>query len=218
MAKFKYSKNDILNLTGVELNKLSKQDAIDYLKSANAYANLQVQNIKNYMRKSGFTPNIVSWQKESQTDYLSYDFKFNKNDTIGTIKKKLNTARKFLSAKTSKIKGEVNSFEAVLKDFAKRIGIDVKTLTSQNYKDLWELYNKIKSLDEVRSMYLSAGGYGSNQLQKQIYEIRENNPNLSNEDIISIFSNKVQNQYLNGDNKDEPKSIASTYYSTGKKD
>ena len=189
---------DYINLPSETINSMTKEEL---LKLTRQFALPTTAKQRRLFNSDEFKDlPVVS----SVLDYQNTSFFVNKNMSLNELRHIARLQKNFLQLKTSSLSG----IKDVLDDFYDRIiktgiekGVVIERvkLNKEQYKKLWEVYNRIES--EYQSV-----GYDSNQIQTEIYKvISSERAYMSVDDIIESLPNssRIYEEYKTGDIDDD---------------
>lgn len=193
--------SDLLSIPWEKINKMSYDEMYKYQKQIGIYAERRRKTaLAAYQRNDIPLPTI--YKDEANTKF-SFKPSGNKND----LRRQISKTRNFLEAKTSTIKGWKDTLKNFVNRLNEKVGLDDKTinkfeLDENQYKALWDIYNK---LEELRPSATTKDFYDSNQRQREIYEVmvdlqipKDMSSDLYKEfigDLVDYFSEKIRNKY-----------------------
>lgn len=185
-----------LKNSGVNINRMSRQELQESLKHMTPIANRLLTRLKNQHRMGDISSNpmvLQEWKHERHGILgLGNDFRFkytakdkSENSDINELRFKYNLVRRFMLAQTSRLNpvkiqiGEeiydIKGVKGVIEEFRKNVlkGSDYETQSiheiDENFENYWRLYNRAVYDSDLRTDL----SYSSTQLQEMTYDFMQ---------------------------------------------
>lgn len=176
----KYIKTEFFkNLTGEDINKMTKNEIKDILKTQSRYANRRVDTaIENYRSRGIEAPSWLSIDRTGRDKYMSWGDKPwipNDNDSIQVLRNKLKQMSIFYKSGRVTYQQNARNFEKLVNKISEKVGGEVKA-NFANSKEFFKIYSRLQHHINpltAASVYDLKAEKGSWQLMRMIEDAME---------------------------------------------
>ena len=145
---------------------------------------------------------VIGFNQKYDRGYANVDFSIKKDASRGMIMHKINLARRFISNETSTVQAWKKEYNSVIERLSKKSGT---VIPPEEYSKFWELYNKLKYMENKPEELKQALQYGtSEEIQQAVYQFYVEGERGSNIDRLSSrLLEKMQQNYEDNYYEDE---------------